>query len=71
MRRVAAKIVPILLNFKQNQRRMSIAQEMLTTFNDDPDLLKKVITDDESWVYGYNIETVKCKRFARCFLRLQ
>ena len=30
---------------------------MLTTFNDDPDLLKKVITGDESWVYGYEIET--------------
>ena len=30
---------------------------MLTTFNDNPDLLKKVITGDESWVYGYDIET--------------
>ena len=36
---------------------MDIAQEILTTFNDDPDLLKKVITDDESRLYGYNIET--------------
>ena len=26
-------------------------------FNDDPDLLKKVITGDEAWVYGYDIET--------------
>ena len=25
--------------------------------HDDPDLLKKVITGDESWVYGYDIET--------------
>ena len=30
---------------------------MLTTFSDDPDLLKKGITSDESWVYGYDIET--------------
>ena len=36
---------------------MDIAQEMLATFNDDTDLLKKVITCDESWVYGYDIET--------------
>ena len=36
---------------------MDMAQEMLTTFNDDLDLLKKVITGDESWVYGYDIET--------------
>ena len=36
---------------------MDIAQEMLSKFNDNPDLLKKVKTDDESWVYGYDIET--------------
>ena len=52
MKRVAAKIVPKLLKFKQKQRRVDIAQEMLTQFNDDPDLLKEVITGDESWVYG-------------------
>ena len=32
------------------------AQEMLVTFNDDSDLLKKVVTGDESWVYGNDIE---------------
>ena len=26
-------------------------------FNDDPNLLRKVITGEESWVYGYDIET--------------
>ena len=36
---------------------MDIAQEVLTIFNDDPDLLKKVRTGDESYVYGYDIET--------------
>ena len=36
---------------------MNIAQEMLTEFNDDSDLLKKVITGNESWEYGYDIET--------------
>ena len=36
---------------------MDIAQEILATFNDDPDLFKKVITRGESWVYGYDIET--------------
>ena len=39
MKRAAAKIVPILQNFEQKQRRMDIAQEMCTSFNDDPDLL--------------------------------
>ena len=36
---------------------MTIAQEMLNDVNDDPDLLKRVITGDESWVYGYDDET--------------
>ena len=37
----------------------------MTTFNDDPDLLKKVITVDESWAYGYDIETkTQSSRFA-------
>ena len=39
---VAAKIVPNLQNFEQTQHRMDIAQEMLTTFSDDTDLLKNV-----------------------------
>ena len=35
---------------------MDIAQEMFMTFNDDPDLLKKVITGDEScaWLWLWN-----------------
>ena len=36
---------------------MNIAEEILTTFNDDPDLLKKLISGIESWVYDYDIET--------------
>ena len=33
---------------EQKQRRMDIAQEMLTTFNSDPDLHKNIVTGDES-----------------------
>ncbi|XP_014480045.1 PREDICTED: uncharacterized protein LOC106747216 [Dinoponera quadriceps] len=57
MTRVSAKFVPKLLNFDQKQHRMNIAQDMLNDVNDDPDLLKRVITGDESWVYGYDVET--------------
>ena len=57
LKRVAAKFVPKLLNFDQKTRCMTIAQKMLNDVNDDPDLLKKVITGDESWVYGYDVET--------------
>ena len=36
---------------------MTIAQEIWNDVNDDPDLLKKIITGDESWVYSYDVET--------------
>ena len=57
MKRVTVKIVPKLLNFEQKQRHMVIDQEMLSTFYEDSDFLKKFITGDESWVYGYDVET--------------
>ena len=44
---------------------MDIDQEMLTKFNNDPDLLKKVITDVELWTYGYDIETTAQRMFSR------
>ena len=56
-KRAALKMVPKLLNCKQKQCRMHIAQAILTTFNDDSGLLEQVITGDELWLYGYDIET--------------
>ena len=55
MKRASAQTVPKLLNFEQKQCCMDFAQ-MLTTFNDNPDLLKNVVTSNESWVCGYDIE---------------
>ncbi|UYV78297.1 hypothetical protein LAZ67_16000889 [Cordylochernes scorpioides] len=57
MRRVAVKFVPKLLNCDQKQHRMNIADEMLDSVCDDPNLLQRVITGDEAWVYGYDMET--------------
>ncbi|UYV62166.1 hypothetical protein LAZ67_1008078 [Cordylochernes scorpioides] len=57
MRRVAAKFVPKLLNCDQKQHRMNIANEMLDSVRDDPNLLQRVITGGEAWVYGYDVET--------------
>ena len=57
LKRALVKIVTKLLNFEQKRRHMDIVQEMFTTFNDDLDLLKKIVTGDELWVYGYDIET--------------
>ncbi|UYV80763.1 hypothetical protein LAZ67_19001657 [Cordylochernes scorpioides] len=57
MRRVAAKFVPKLLNCDQKQNRMNIANEMLDSVRDDPNLLQTVITGEKAWVYGYDVET--------------
>ncbi|KAL4112906.1 hypothetical protein QTP88_016625 [Uroleucon formosanum] len=53
MKRVAAKFIPKLLNFDQKNNHMKIAQELLNDINDDPSLLERVITGDETWVYSY------------------
>ncbi|UYV61851.1 hypothetical protein LAZ67_1006854, partial [Cordylochernes scorpioides] len=57
MRRVAAKFVPKLLNCDQKQHRMNIANEMLDSVREDPNMLQRVITGDEAWLYGYDVET--------------
>ena len=38
------------------QSHMNIAQEMMTMFNDYPDIPEKIVTDDESCVYGFDVE---------------
>ena len=55
-KRAAAKIVTKLINFEQKQCRMDFAQQILTKFKHDPDLLKKALTGGESWLYSYDIE---------------
>ena len=47
---------------------MDIAQKMARAFNDDGDLLKKVITGNKSWVYGYDIKT---KAQSSCFATIE
>jgi len=51
------KFVPRLLSREQKEFCAAVAQDLLETTNNDPDFLKKVITGDESWVYGYDLET--------------
>ena len=57
MKRVAAKFIPKLLNPDQKKNCMLICQDMKQSLADDPDLLSKIITGDETWVYGYDPET--------------
>jgi len=34
-----------------------VSQELLDRANDDDNFLKNIITGDETWVYGYDVET--------------
>ena len=57
MTRVCAKFIPKSLTTEQKHLRSEIAQENLEMVSGDENNLKKVITGDESWVYGYDPET--------------
>jgi transposase len=55
--RVAAKFVPRLLTPEQKEHPVAICQELRQRAVDDQSFMSRVITGDESWVYGYNPET--------------
>ena len=57
MQRVAAKFVPCVLTEDQKANRVNISQELLGRVSVDENFLKTIVTGDETWVYGYDVET--------------
>jgi len=57
MRRVSAKFLLCLLTDNQKENRVEISLELLASANGNESFLKNVITGDETWVYGYDVET--------------
>ena len=57
MKRVAGKFIPKLLNGDQKENLVTICKDLKQSLADDHDLLSKIITGDETWVYGYDPET--------------
>jgi hypothetical protein len=57
MHRVAARTVPRLLTEDQRERRVAICQELLDRANEEDNFTNCIITGDETWVYGYDVET--------------
>jgi len=57
MQRFAAKFVPCVLTEDQKANRVNISQALLDRVNVDENFLKTIVTGDEAWVYGYNVET--------------
>ena len=57
MLRVSAEFVPRLVTDDQKQNHVEISQELLANANGNENFLKKIITRDETWVHGYDVET--------------
>ena len=56
MRRVSAKFIPHLLTDDQKENHVEISQELPANANGNENFLKNIVTD-ETWVYGYDVET--------------
>ena len=57
MRKICAKMMPKLLDYDQKERRVEVCQDILEHLQTEPDLLQRVITGDESWIFEYDPET--------------
>jgi len=57
MKRVCVKFVPRLLTDDQCEQCQTIARDLFERSCEDVQFLKNIVTDDESWVYGYDPET--------------
>ena len=57
MKHVVVIFIPRLLLPEQKEHCAAVANNLIQTAPNEPDFLKKVITRDESWVYGRDLET--------------
>ena len=59
MRHISARVVPRLLSNDQKALRVSVCRELKQQARDDPNFISNIITGDETWVYGYDPETMQ------------
>jgi len=57
MCRVSAKLVLRLLTNDLKENCIEISQELLANTNGNENFLKNIIQEDDTWVYGYDVET--------------
>ena len=50
-------MVPKMMSEDQKQQRVTVCQDIIERLEDDPDLLWRVITGDESWIFEYDPDT--------------
>jgi hypothetical protein len=54
---ISAKFMLRFLTDEQEENHVEISQELLANANGNENCLKNIITGDERWVYGYDVET--------------
>ncbi|UYV63286.1 hypothetical protein LAZ67_2003657 [Cordylochernes scorpioides] len=57
MLRVAARFSPICLKIQQREARLSIYENILESYWNNPDIRKQIIPGDDTWVYAYDPDT--------------
>ena len=58
MRKVCARMVPRrLLDDDQKERHLQVCQDIIERLHTEPDLLRKVISSDETRIFEYDPET--------------
>ena len=54
MRKICAKMVRRLLHEGQKEWHVQVCQDILEQLETEPNLLKRVVTGDESWIFEYD-----------------
>ena len=57
MWKICAKMVPRLLNKGQKERRVQVYQDISELLETEPNLLKRVVIGNESWIFEYDLLT--------------
>ena len=45
----------VVLNDEQKKRRVQVCQDILKEIETEPDMLSRVVTDDEQWIFEYDL----------------
>jgi len=54
MKHVSAKFVRRLLTQDQKNNHLNVCYDLREQVRNDPQILSKAVTRDETWCYGYN-----------------
>ncbi|UYV75457.1 hypothetical protein LAZ67_13000336 [Cordylochernes scorpioides] len=57
LKKTPAKFIPRFLTNEQKLCRLATFEDMMEMTRTDPEWKDKIITGDETWVYGYDPET--------------